>query len=161
MGLPEIVQPVNDKPVGNGFDPPAKAQLSEPVPPLAVRVCEYAWFCVPDGSAPELVTAGTALTTTPEYAVSTVLVPSVARIVQVNVPAALRVPVCVHVVPVVPVIQVPPRPVGCVPLNRLQVTVPLNPLAVKVPPTVPATITCVFVHGPSVVGVTTADPDPY
>jgi hypothetical protein len=51
-GVPEIVQPENDKPVGN--DPEKTAQLSGDVPPLVDRVWVYANPCVPPVNVPLL-----------------------------------------------------------------------------------------------------------
>lgn len=87
---------------------------------------------VPPGCEPEELIDGVALTTRFVNAVSTVDVPSVARIVKENVPDALSVPASVQVDPVVPVIQVPFNPVGRVPLSKLQVTVPPKLDAVSV-----------------------------
>lgn len=112
VGVPLMVQfpvPVNESPFGR--EPDASEHDTAPVPPLVASTCEYGVPTVPPGS--ELVViAGVALTTTLENVVSTVLVPSVALIVNVKVPAAVRVPVCVQDVPVVPVKQVPASPVG-------------------------------------------------
>lgn len=94
-----------------------------PVPPLVASVCEYGIPTVPFGKL-DVVIVGVALTVTDEKAVSTVLLPSVARIVNVNDPAELKAPASVQVAPVVPVIHVPLNPVGCVPLSLLHVTVP-------------------------------------
>jgi len=145
-GVPLIVQPLNDRPEGN--EPAVSEQLSGAVPPLVLSACEYACPNVPAGREPEEVMPGTALTVIVN-GVSTVFVPLVARIVNEKDPAALSVPVSVQVVPVVPVMQVPLNPVGCVPLSLLQVTVPVKPLAVSV-----WLSARVFVQGPSEVGDT-------
>ena len=145
-GVPLMVQPLNDKPEGN--EPVATEQLSGAVPPLVLRAWEYASANVPAGMEPEEVMLGAALTVMVN-GVLTVFVPLVAWIVNEKVPAALSVPVSVQVVPVVPVRQVPPNPVGAVPLALLQVTVPLKPLAVSV-----WLIACVFVQGLNEVGDT-------
>lgn len=144
-GVPLIVQLLNDRPEGN--EPVVSEQLSGAVPPLVLSAWEYACPDVPAGRGPEDVMLGIALTVI-EKGVSTVFAPLVARMVKENDPAALSVPVSVQEVPVVPVMQVPLNPAGCVPLSLLQVTVPVK-FAVSVWLT-----TCVVVQGPSEVGDT-------
>ena len=46
---------LNMSPSGSAGEPTARLQIKGGVPPVAVKVMLYAWFCVPDGSGEVVV----------------------------------------------------------------------------------------------------------